>query len=264
MGTKIQRSKENRHRKNQAFEKNGYTESSQQTHNKYKDTFGIKDITLSNKQKDFQDVLRDNTLTFVEGPAGVGKSLAAFHYAVQKYMEEPSTQIIVIRTPVEAGSDKIGFLPSDLKDKLEPHFSSTKLLLETLLSPDKVQADMEGRYKRIQFLIPNYAIGATWDNAIICIDEAQQIQPLIMKLLLERIGVNSKVIVMGDPSQVYVGTKDRHGMRDAMSKFFQVDDAGELQALYPDIGYFKFEAKDCMRSDIVKTVIEAYSKNPVK
>ena len=58
-------------------------------------------------------------------------------------------------TPVEAGSDKIGFLPSDLKDKLEPHFSSTKLLLETLLSPDKVQADMEGRYKRIQFLSPN-------------------------------------------------------------------------------------------------------------
>ena len=74
MGTKIQRSKENRHRKNQTFEKNGYTESSQQTHNKYKDTFGIKDITLSNKQKDFQDVLRDNILTFVEGTYQVRQS----------------------------------------------------------------------------------------------------------------------------------------------------------------------------------------------
>lgn len=263
MGTKTIRSQERKQQKSKNFEEYGLSHASQNTVSKYKDTYGYKEFTLSDSQKKCQEVIRNNILTFVEGPAGVGKSMSVFHYAVQEYLKEPSMRIIVIRTPVEAGSDKIGFLPSDLKEKLEPHFSSTKILLEDLLNPDKVQADMNNQLKKIQFLIPNYAIGATWDNAIVCIDESQQIQPLIMKLLLERIGVNSKVIVMGDPSQVYSGNKDRHGMKDAMSKFFKVENGKVGDAKYDDIGYFKFSPEDCMRSDIVKTVLKAYSESPV-
>lgn len=264
MGTKIRRVQAKKERKAVEFS-NGRSDSTKHTHDKYQtgghqDKNGLNDIKLSERQKEFQEVIRNNIITFAEGPAGVGKTMTALHYAVKQYLLEPSTKIIVIRTPVEAGADKVGFLPSDLKEKLEPHFSSVKVLLETLLTPAKVQADMEGPYKRIQFLIPNYAIGATWDNAIIVIDEAQQIQPLIMKLLLERVGTNSKVVVMGDPSQLYVNSKDRHGMKDAISRFFKRETDGTLTSHYPDIDYFKFDAKDCMRSDIVKDVIDAYSK----
>lgn len=270
MGRKTHNTETRRQQRKKQFEDQGLSYSSQKTREKYQDTYGYKEFTLSESQKTCQDIIRNNTLTFIEGPAGVGKSLSVFHYAVQEYLKDPTMRIIVIRTPVEAGSDKIGFLPSDLSDKLEPHFSSTKLLLEQLLNPSKVQADMDGSLTKIQFLIPNYAIGATWDNAIVCIDEAQQIQPLIMKLLLERIGVNSKVIVMGDPSQVYATSRDRHGMKDAITKFFHIETevnpetqrsfkyVGE--AKYADIGYFKFNPKDCMRSDIVRTVIQAYSE----
>lgn len=222
------------------------------------DKNGYRHFNLSPAQKACVDIIKANTITFVEGPAGSGKSAGVLYHYIQQYLADPTLRIFIIRTPVEASSDKVGFLPNDLKDKLAPHFSSTKLLLEQLLTPEKVQADIDGPYKRIQFLIPNFAIGSTWDNALVFIDEGQQIQPMIMKLLLERIGVNSKVVVAGDPSQVYSGNKDRQGMKDAMNKFFLTKD-NVLVSKYPDIGYFKFSIEDCMRSDIVKTVLQAYS-----
>jgi len=221
--------------------------------------FGFKDFTLSDSQKKCLTVIENNIITFVQGRAGTGKTMIALHYAVQQYLKEYSQRIIVIRTPVEANStDKIGYLPSELKDKIEPHFVSAKTILEDLLNKDKVDADLNGPHKRIQFLIPNFALGVTWDNATIIIDEAQMMQPLIMKLLLERIGVNSKVIVLGDPSQLYNADAKRQGMADAIQKFF-IKEEDKHVAKYPDIGYFEFSIDDCMRSDIVKTVLEAYS-----
>lgn len=158
--------------------------------------------------------------------------------------------------------DKVGYLPSELKDKLEPHFASTKAILESLLTTQKVDADINGPHKRIQFLVPNFILGSTIENATIIVDEAQTLNPVIMKLLLERIGVNSKMIVMGDPSQVYSSNKDRQGMRDAIQKFFKLDPVTQevLCPKYSDIGYFKFNINDVMRSDIVKTVLLAYDQ----
>lgn len=192
---------------------------------------------------------------------GTGKSLSALYAAVTSYLADPTQRIIVIRTPMEATlHDKVGFLPDDLNSKLEPHFASSKVILEELLTPQKVEADINGQHKRIQFLIPNFILGSTIDNATVIIDEAQTLNPVIMKLLLERCGENSKIIVLGDPSQVYSSNKDRQGMRDAIHKFFNVDDKGKvLNAKFADIGYFKFEISDVMRSDIVKTVLMAYN-----
>lgn len=259
MGTKERRVQASKQNKQVYFDNYGITESTAKTQNKYKESYGYKQFELTAKQLEFKNIIKSNILTFCEGPAGVGKTMTALHYAVEEYLKETGMNIIIIRTPVEVGSDKVGFLPSDLKEKLAPHFSSSKILLESLLSPQKVQADMEGPNKRIQFIIPNYLIGSTWDNCLLIVDEAQQIQPLIMKLILERIGVKSKLIVLGDPTQLYTTTKDRHGMRDAMSRFFRENADGELVSKYPDIGYYKFDADDCMRSDIVKTVLKAYS-----
>lgn len=257
MGTSSARQQQRRNHKTEQFGNNPHTVK---THAKYqeggiKDKNGFRNFPLSSSQKDCMDVIKNNVITFVEGPAGSGKSLCALYYAAENYLKNPAESIIIIRTPVESGSDKVGYLPNDLKSKLEPHFSSTKIILENLLTPEKVQSDLEGNYKRIKFLIPNFALGATYDNCTIIIDEAQMLQPLIMKLLLERTGVNSKVIILGDSTQVYARDTQRNGMLNAMSKFFEL---ASKTPLFEDIGYFKFNVDDCMRSDIVKTVLHAY------
>ena len=220
---------------------------------------GYKKITLSPAQQDCLKVIQNNILTFVKGPAGAGKSLVAFYYAVMEAQKDPAQKIIVIRTPVESGKDKIGFLPDDLTKKLEPHFASTKLLLETLLTPGKVDADLNGKNKKIQFLIPNYALGTTFDNSIVIIDEAQMLEPLIMKLLLERTGINSKVIVLGDPTQLYANDHSRNGLSHSYSRFFNTDGTPRFE----DVGTYSFGVDDIMRSDFVKTVIRAYSGGDV-
>lgn len=233
----------------------------QQTHEVYQGLYsnanvnGYTKMVLSDAQEECIDVIQNNILTFVTGPAGAGKSLAAFYYAVKEVQKNPAQKIIVIRTPVESGKDKIGFLPDDLNKKLEPHFSSAKILLENLLTPGKVDADLNGKHKKIQFLIPNYALGCTFDNSIVVIDEAQMLEPLIMKLLLERIGTNSKVIVLGDPTQLYSSDHTRNGLTHSFSKFFTRDGLPR----FDDVGAFTFGVDDIMRSDFVKTVIRAYS-----
>lgn len=201
----------------------------------------------------------------LKGQHGTGKTLAALYYAAKNYVSDRHTKIIVIRTPVESGTDKIGFLPSSLAEKCEPHFVSAKDALDKLLNAPKVEADMNGPNQRICFKIPNFALGVTFTNAVVIIDESQMIQPLIMKLLLERIGENCKVIVLGDQSQIYTKDVSRNGLRDALSKFFitEVDEkTGKLfvgDSKYEDIGYFKFDVEDMQRSDIVKTVVTAYT-----
>lgn len=262
MGRKNQRKEYNTNKKKNQFIEQGLSQSSLNTQQKYNNTYGYKDFVLTDAQKECLDIIRNNTVIFIEGPAGVGKSLSAFYFAVEQYLKDPTMKIQIIRTPVEAGGDKVGFLPADLTQKLAPHFKSTKTLLGQLLNPDKVQADTEGPFARISFTSPNFEIGETWDNYYTVIDEGQQIQPLIMKLLLERIGVNSKIIILGDPTQIYSGHSDRQGMRHAMSVFFDIDKETNkvLGSRYDDFAYFKFVAEDCQRSDAAKTVITAYAE----
>ena len=224
------------------------------------DSFGYKNITLSDSQKVCLSIIQNNIITFVEGLAGTGKTLVSLYASIAHYKELPSNRIVVIRTPMEATlHDKVGFLPDDLKSKLEPHFASTKLLLSSLINPLKVESDLASAHKKIEFGIPNFMLGCTLDNCFIIIDEAQTLNPVIMKLLLERIGRNSKIVILGDPSQSYSANTDRQGMRDALSKFFVIEGNEVTKPKFKDIGYFKFEIDDCMRSDIVKTVLEAYS-----
>jgi phosphate starvation-inducible protein PhoH and related proteins len=214
--------------------------------------YGLNKITLTAEQKRFSDKILLSDLVFCVGPAGTGKTLAALHTFVKMYLDDHSKRIIVIRTPVEAGMDKIGALPDGLMEKTEPHFASTKTLLEMLLNKGKVETDMD---HRIQFKIPNFCLGATFDNSLILIDEAQQLPPLILKLLLERTGLNSKVVVMGDNTQLYVDAKGRNALLDALPRFF--DKA--MLPKYDGIEYHQFDVEDVQRSDLVKRVIRAYS-----
>jgi phosphate starvation-inducible PhoH-like protein len=122
-----------------------------------------------------------------------------------------------------------------------------------MLKRCKVETDMD---HRIHFKIPNYCLGATFDNSLIMIDEAQQLQPMILKLLLERTGVGSKVVVIGDNTQLYASNADkRNALKDALPRFFD----SSMEPLYPEVAYHQFSVKDVMRSDICKTVITAYT-----
>ena len=192
----------------------------------------------------------NNTITLLEAPAGTGKTSTVLYTYCKDYLKNTNMDILIIRTPVEAGLDSIGFLPDTKEAKLEPHFAAYRKILTDFLGP-KFNADLG---KRIHFDIPNFQISQTWDNKLVIIDEAQQLPPLICKLLLERIGMNTKVVMCGDPTQLYSGGK-RNGLTDAVERF--VDASG--QPKYKDIGYVTLDAEDVLRSDIVKTVIKAYS-----
>lgn len=214
---------------------------------------GVK-LDLTPNQKNVANMIKANELVFVEGPAGSGKTVGILAEFVQQYQANRNLKLIVIRTPVEAGSDKIGFLPDDYNKKIEPHFQSAKDALVLLMGAGKVECDMN---ERIFFKIPNYALGSTWDNALVLIDEAQQLQPMIMKLLLERAGKNTKIVVAGDRTQLYVKDVTRNGLSHAMTKF--VNPEGE--PYYPNVDWFKFPIEDSKtRSELAYTVVHAYSQ----
>ena len=236
-------------------------ESIKNTQRKYSESLGIKSVILNEKQKEFYDIISNNTITFCKSLAGCGKSLTALYYAVQNYLLNPSDEIIVIRTPVENNSDKIGFLPDTLEAKLEPHFASAKALLETLLTKGKVECDLG---KRIHFKVPNYMLGSTIDNSVVIIDEAQALQPLILKILLERIGMNTKVIVLGDPTQLYVNDRNRNALSDAINRFCKTDHEGNIIPKFDSIGYFEFDINDVVRSDIVIKLIQNHTRSSMK
>lgn len=214
---------------------------------------GIGEFKLTGTQQELANKINENTLTFVDSPAGTGKTLTILHTFVKEYLKDSSKKIIIIRTPVEAGGlDKVGFLPSELHLKLEPHFASTKNLLVQLLNKGKVDSDIDNR---IFFKVPNFELGNTWDNSLVLIDEAQALQPMIMKLLLERVGVNTKVVVAGDSTQLYATeAAKRNGLKDALTRFLDK----QQNPKYDDVAFHKFGVQDVQRSEIVKTVITAY------
>lgn len=216
---------------------------------------GINDFVPTASQKELVNKIRSNVITFVDSPAGTGKSSAVLHHFCKEYLADKHRQIVVIRTPVEAGPDKIGYLPSDLASKCAPHFSSSKVLLEQFLGKGVVETDMD---HRIFFRVPNFCLGATFDNSLILIDESQQLQPIILKLLLERIGINTTVVVAGCSSQLYIKDKDRNALADAIRRFF-VGDGKEKRAKYKDMAYHEFDLEECHRADVVKDVIRGYS-----
>jgi phosphate starvation-inducible protein PhoH len=225
----------------------------QRKNNNWNESYGINGFNLTPSQLELSHKLQNNTLTFVDSVAGTGKSMTVLYTFVKEYLRDPSKKLMIIRTPVEAGLDKIGALPNDYNAKVEPHFASTRMLLEQLLSKGKVENDLD---HRIFFKIPNFVLGATFDNSLVLIDEVQQLQPNILKLLLERLGTDSKCAVVGDSTQLYTSNDNkRNALKDALPRFFHADG----DARYNDVALHKFELRDVMRSDIVKTVITAYT-----
>lgn len=229
-----------------------------QTNQKYQEgaVEKLKVFTPTQSQKQLINTIRANTLTFVDSPAGSGKSSTVLWHFVKEYLLDSSKEIIVVRTPVEFTDDKLGYLPSDLASKTEVHFASARKILEDFLGKGKVSADFENR---IHFTVPNYLLGSTFKNSLVMIDEAQQMSPQILKLLLERIGENCKVVVCGDSNQLFDAKGKRNGLADAIDRFFEIDEENYVCAKYADVGFHEFSVEEIMRSQIVKTVVTAYT-----
>lgn len=214
----------------------------------------VKLFSPTEQQKTAINIAKGNTLSFVVGVPGSGKSSCILWDYCQEYLKDSSKQIVIVKSPTEAGQlDKLGFLPGERDEKLAVHFTANRKILEEFLGKGKVECDMN---KRIHFLPPNYLLGMTFDNSLVLIEEAQQLQPMILKLILERTGMNTRVCVVGDPMQLYTDAKEsklRNGLSDAVNRFFP-----DGVAKFEDVGYFQFGVESVMRSEIVKTVIKAY------
>jgi len=213
----------------------------------FKPKSGIDTWELSDEQRDLRSIIRASDLTLVTGKAGVGKTAAILYTFAEIYLKDVTKNIIVIRTPVEAGIDKIGFLPGDALEKLEPHFAPAKKILEQLMGKGKVECDVG---KRIHFKIPNFVLGDTFDDSLIVISEAQQMAPNMIKLLLERVGKDSIVVVEGDETQLYTTGGQRNGLTHAFDLFQKYPQ--------PGIDFFEFSNNTNMRSDFVGRVNKVY------
>ena len=215
----------------------------------------LKVFTPTASQKELMNTIRANTLTFVDSPAGTGKSSTVLWHFAKEYLADHKKEIVVIRTPVEFCDDKIGYLPSSLEAKLEVHFAAAKDILEGFLGKGRVEADLD---ERLHFKIPNFMLGCTLTDSLVLIDEAQQLSPQILKLILERIGEGCKVVVVGDSNQLFDAKGKRNGLADAIDRFFKTED-NWIVPRFDDIGFHEFKVSEIMRSEIVKTVVSAYT-----
>jgi phosphate starvation-inducible PhoH-like protein len=203
-----------------------------------------------NQQKLVQAV-QDHDLVFALGPAGTGKTYISVAMAVKALKQKAVKKIIITRPAVEAG-ENLGFLPGDLKEKIDPYLRPIYDALNDMVPFEKLKFYMEREIIEIAPLA--YMRGRTLNNAFILLDEAQNTTPMQMKMFLTRMGPDSKMIVTGDGSQVDLPHNQRSGLKEAVNFLTGVS----------GIGIVELNGKDVVRHKLVKDIIEAYEKNKDK
>lgn len=198
-------------------------------------------------QKTYLNAIRTNAITFGVGPAGTGKTYLAVAMAVKAFKAKEVTRIVLTRPAVEAG-EKLGFLPGDLQDKVDPYLRPLYDALFDMLGVETYQKLLEKQLIEVAPLA--YMRGRTLDDAFIILDEAQNTSPEQMKMFLTRMGANSKVVVTGDITQIDLPDKARSGLVDALRVLKQVE----------GIAMIHFTEKDVVRHRLVQEIIKAYDK----
>ena len=189
----------------------------------------------------------ENDLTFALGPAGTGKTYIAIALAVAALKNRQVKKIILSRPAVEAG-EKLGFLPGDMKDKIDPYLRPLYDALEDMLPAVKLKEYMET--DTIQIAPLAFMRGRTLNDAVIILDEAQNTTPPQMKMFLTRLGVNAKMIVTGDATQIDLPRSVRSGLMQALSILRGVK----------GIGFIEYEKKDIVRHALVQRIVDAYHR----
>ena len=198
-------------------------------------------------QKEYLQAIRKNAITFGVGPAGTGKTYLAVAMAVKAFKSKEISRIILTRPAVEAG-EKLGFLPGDLQNKVDPYLRPLYDGLYDMLGPETFQRLQEKQTIEVAPLA--YMRGRTLDDAFIILDEAQNTTPEQMKMFLTRMGTGSKAVVTGDIAQIDLPDKSRSGLVDAL----HVLRHGE------GIGRVYFSEKDVVRHRLVQEIVKAYDR----
>lgn len=188
-----------------------------------------------------------NDLVFALGPAGTGKTYISVALAVRALKNKLVKKIIITRPAVEAG-EHLGFLPGDLKDKVDPYLRPIYDALDDMIPPEKFHFYEENRVIEIAPLA--YMRGRTLNDAFVLLDEAQNTTPMQMKMFLTRMGPNSKVIVTGDHSQIDLPPRQKSGLSEAMQILRHVK----------GIGFVELRKEDVVRHKLVKDIIQAYDQ----
>lgn len=213
------------------------------------------------KQQVIIDLLEEKELVAVQGSSGTGKSTTVIYKALDLLKRGKDTgirKIVFIKTPVESSDDAIGFLPNSAEDKISVHMESMRSIFHTFMSKEKLLR--EEKNGRIEFTIPNFVQGKTFDNTLIIIDEGQQISNEIMKLLLERVGVHSKIALLGDLKQRYAFKKRTDGFTNFVDMITELKPDGTRTCKEDLMGFVHLSAKDNMRSDLSRRIVELYEE----
>ncbi len=204
-------------------------------------------IARSQKQSDYIKALRENDIVLALGPAGTGKSFLAVSVAITMLMEKKVERVILSRPAVEAG-EKLGFLPGDMKEKVDPYLRPLYDALYELFGYEKIDKKIESGEIEIAPLA--FMRGRTLKNCFAILDEAQNATETQIKMFLTRIGENSKLVVNGDPSQVDLINKSHSGLRKSKDILKHVE----------EIKIVEFDHTDVVRHPLVSKIIKAYQK----
>ncbi|MBP3931334.1 MAG: PhoH family protein [Peptostreptococcaceae bacterium] len=205
----------------------------------------VKPKTLGQKQ--YINLIKNNDITLGVGPAGTGKTYLAVAMAVRAFKKDEISRIILTRPAVEAG-ESLGFLPGDMKDKVDPYLRPLYDALFDMLGDEKCAKYLERGIIEVAPLA--FMRGRTLDNAFIILDEAQNTTPEQMKMFLTRLGFGSKAVVTGDLTQIDLPVNKKSGLVQAMDVLKEVE----------GIGINKFTEKDVVRHELVQRIIKAYEK----
>ena len=198
-------------------------------------------------QKEYVRHIRKNDIVFAVGPAGTGKTYLAVAFAVAALKNNEITKIVLTRPAVEAG-ESLGFLPGDLKEKIDPYLRPLYDALDDMIPAEKLRTYLERRVIEIAPLA--YMRGRTINNAYVILDEAQNASAMQMKMFLTRLGPNSRAIVTGDVTQIDLPNKQMSGLVQIQEVLKNIE----------GIAFVYFDRNDVVRHRLVKDIIDAYDK----
>ena len=196
-------------------------------------------------QKDYYDIVKRNDITFSIGPAGTGKTFMAVAFAVSALTSKEVDRIVLCRPAVEAG-ENLGFLPGDLKEKVDPYLAPFYDSLGEMISISKYKPLIAD--KVIEIIPLAFMRGRTLNNAFMILDEAQNATKTQMKMFLTRLGNNSKAIITGDTTQIDLPNNVKSGLVEVVDLLKNID----------GIGFAHLTSKDVVRHKLVKEIIDAY------